>query len=394
MDISSAEPGPDAGEPKPDVQQAEGHTAPNSGNKELTKVLAYGPAQREPEAPEAPEIRAHQTPESGAAPEIKPGVHSEAAHLTSKKDTIRGSALVPFAVKDKAEAGAQTREEARPPRFEAFSSRGMQAALVAAVAGIAWAFAGSLYSGHGTQMPPPLPPQAAAIPDVGDIHQKTISVADNGETHRLTEEIRALKKELDGLRSSMAQNPAPEELRALKKSVDAVKSGLETTKTEMGSSLAQLSAKLDRAQHDPAKLREISDRLEHMEHAAPLTTASIAPPPQENPVKEPGAKPAQVPVPPAKTQSSVQPQSVTAKTTSPAAAGSTASGTSEKPQLITNWVVRDVYDGIALVEGPHGSVEVIEGETIPGAGTVKSIERRGNGWIVVTSRGLVDSARN
>jgi hypothetical protein len=72
----------------------------------------------------------------------------------------------------------------------------------------------------------------------------------------------------------------------------------------------------------------------------------------------------------------------------------TAQTSAEKPQLIANWVVRDVYDGIALVEGPHGSVEVIEGENIPGVGTVKSIERRGSGWIVVTSRGLVDSARN
>jgi len=64
------------------------------------------------------------------------------------------------------------------------------------------------------------------------------------------------------------------------------------------------------------------------------------------------------------------------------------------PQLITNWVVRDVYDGIALVESPRGSIEVTPGETIPGAGTVKSIERRGTGWIVITNLGLVDSARD
>jgi hypothetical protein len=64
------------------------------------------------------------------------------------------------------------------------------------------------------------------------------------------------------------------------------------------------------------------------------------------------------------------------------------------PRLITNWVVRDVYDGVALVERPRGSIEVMPGETIPGAGTVKSIERRGAGWIVITSRGVVNSARD
>jgi hypothetical protein len=45
-----------------------------------------------------------------------------------------------------------------------------------------------------------------------------------------------------------------------------------------------------------------------------------------------------------------------------------------------------------LVESPRGSIEVAPGEIIPGAGAVKSIERRGAGWIVITSRGLVDSA--
>ena len=62
----------------------------------------------------------------------------------------------------------------------------------------------------------------------------------------------------------------------------------------------------------------------------------------------------------------------------------------KRPTLITSWVVRDVYNGVALVENAHGSLEVALGDTIPGAGTVKSIERRGGGWIVITSRGLVD----
>jgi hypothetical protein len=60
------------------------------------------------------------------------------------------------------------------------------------------------------------------------------------------------------------------------------------------------------------------------------------------------------------------------------------------PKLITNWVVRDVHDGIALVESPRGSIEVAPGEIIPGAGTVESIEWRGGGWIVITSRGLIE----
>ncbi|HET6375666.1 MAG TPA: hypothetical protein VFF88_06425, partial [Methylocella sp.] len=66
----------------------------------------------------------------------------------------------------------------------------------------------------------------------------------------------------------------------------------------------------------------------------------------------------------------------------------------KKPRLITNWIVREVYDGTALVESPRGAIEVAPGEMIPGAGRVKSIERRGSGWIVITSEGIVDSVRD
>ncbi|ACB94313.1 hypothetical protein [Beijerinckia indica] len=65
-----------------------------------------------------------------------------------------------------------------------------------------------------------------------------------------------------------------------------------------------------------------------------------------------------------------------------------------KPTLISSWVVRDVYQGIALVEGKKGALQVARGEMIPGAGRVQSIEKRGQGWVVITNQGLVDSARD
>ena len=60
---------------------------------------------------------------------------------------------------------------------------------------------------------------------------------------------------------------------------------------------------------------------------------------------------------------------------------------------VMGWTYTDLNDnGIALVESPRGSIKVAPGEIVPGAGMVKSIERRGAGWIVITSRGLIDSA--
>ena len=60
-----------------------------------------------------------------------------------------------------------------------------------------------------------------------------------------------------------------------------------------------------------------------------------------------------------------------------------------KPQVIAAWVVRDVYQGVALIEGRRGTLEVVPGVSIPGAGVVKSIDRHGSGWTVTTTKGVV-----
>ena len=60
-----------------------------------------------------------------------------------------------------------------------------------------------------------------------------------------------------------------------------------------------------------------------------------------------------------------------------------------KPQVIAGYVVRDVYEGVALIEGRRGTMEVVPGVGIPGAGVVKSIDRKGNGWTVTTTKGLL-----
>ena len=61
---------------------------------------------------------------------------------------------------------------------------------------------------------------------------------------------------------------------------------------------------------------------------------------------------------------------------------------------IQGWVLRDVYDGIALVEGRGGYREVAVGEAIPGVGKVEAIERHGRRWVVVTSQGVIASELN
>lgn len=60
------------------------------------------------------------------------------------------------------------------------------------------------------------------------------------------------------------------------------------------------------------------------------------------------------------------------------------------PAVIETWAVREVYNGIAVIEDRrHRLVEVGLGDTIPGIGKVDAVERRGRGWTVVTKQGLI-----
>jgi hypothetical protein len=62
-----------------------------------------------------------------------------------------------------------------------------------------------------------------------------------------------------------------------------------------------------------------------------------------------------------------------------------------KPTTIDGWIVRDVSGGTAILEGPDGIWRATRGSTVPRVGTVESIVRWGNRWIVVTSSGLIST---
>jgi hypothetical protein len=248
-----------------------------------------------------------------------------------------------------------------PPRFEQLFSYGSHAALAACLFGFAWA-AGSYFSGSYTPFYALKPPPTRTVATQESVARTEMLRA----AQKMAEDIRALKSNVEALRA--AQSQTAKETTAL----EGLKPRLEAVNTETGASIAELAVKVDHLQRDPvAKLSQVLERLDRIERqiAAPLAIASIG----AAPGKAAAGKQAQLAIAPAK------PPLENAK---------------GHPQLITNWVVRDVYDGIALVESPRGSIEVAPGEIIPGAGIVKSIERRGGGWIVITSRGLVDSARD
>jgi len=61
-----------------------------------------------------------------------------------------------------------------------------------------------------------------------------------------------------------------------------------------------------------------------------------------------------------------------------------------KPKPIEGWVLREVYDGGAVVESRNGRLyEVTPGRSLPSVGRVETIERRGKSWVVVTAKGVI-----
>ena len=62
-------------------------------------------------------------------------------------------------------------------------------------------------------------------------------------------------------------------------------------------------------------------------------------------------------------------------------------------KAIRNYVLRDVFRGGALVESRQGLMEVFPGVVLPGAGRVRSVERRDGRWVVITTAGIIESRR-
>jgi hypothetical protein len=65
-----------------------------------------------------------------------------------------------------------------------------------------------------------------------------------------------------------------------------------------------------------------------------------------------------------------------------------------RPPIVEGWVIRDVFDGRAMVEsGRYGIYEVGPGAPLPGVGKVEAVRRQDGRWVVVTPKGLIVSSR-
>jgi hypothetical protein len=59
--------------------------------------------------------------------------------------------------------------------------------------------------------------------------------------------------------------------------------------------------------------------------------------------------------------------------------------------VLDGWVVRDVYNGSAMIQSRAGIIQVIPGDNLPGLGRIEQVRRQDGRWMVVTSRGVIVS---
>jgi hypothetical protein len=122
--------------------------------------------------------------------------------------------------------------------------------------------------------------------------------------------------------------------------------------------------KLEKAQTEPAaKLAKLSEAVDKLRSQAPAVVAAA-------------------PVAAAK--------DVTGSIAAPAVAPATAPKTElARLPTVEGWVLRDVANGGALIEGRQGIYEVYAGDPVPGVGRVDAIRRQDGRWVVVTNKGLI-----
>ncbi|MCJ2034660.1 hypothetical protein [Methylobacterium sp. J-068] len=173
-----------------------------------------------------------------------------------------------------------------------------------------------------------------------------------------------------------ARNDSERQIERLGKSLAQLQESADAARSEAKTRSAALTERVGRAEQSiTTKMSALGDRLEQAEkdqtgRLAALTTQ----------IEKRAAPVAATPLP--------APQAAKAIPPEPTETGALAD--KPKPAPTENWAVREVYDGIAVLEDrKRRLVEVGPGDTVPGVGRIEGIERRGKTWVVVTKQGTI-----
>jgi hypothetical protein len=335
-----------------------GPTAPNSTDTTPTET-AQGPAQDSAQYLAKPSISVESpkiAPEPGEAEKAKDSPEIEAAKPEAAKPEAAKPELPP--VEAKAEALKSPGQILIMPREQGWN--GDNADSKAQSAG------GGMSGGRRVAALAAVVVLAAAAGAIGGV------MATAGVGH------------VAGDKATVASSRALEDsISRIDTEVAALRTSLEQASKYSASQIGKTSDRLDKvekAQAEPAaKLAKLSETVEKLRTAAgaapaaapvaavaaaPATAAPAAPKESTGSIQTANAGPAQVPLPAPKPEVARLP-------------------------TVEGWVLRDVGNGSALIEGRQGIFEVYAGDPIPGLGRIDAIRKQDGRWVVITSRGLI-----
>jgi len=164
----------------------------------------------------------------------------------------------------------------------------------------------------------------------------------------------------------------------LRGTIERMASSIDSNRRELLAKLDDFNERLNRLERSrtdapapvSARLDQLTERLGRIERSVPAASAPPQAPAAASSVT-PSPRPVQASAPPPNPQASAKPQA-------PA-----------EPKKIADWTVREVIDGVAILQGRRGVIEVSVGDVVPGAGRVQSIARQGGRWIVATNTGVI-----
>ncbi len=186
---------------------------------------------------------------------------------------------------------------------------------------------------------------------------------------KLSEDIRLLRESVATLAKPAR---SPENLKPLNDRIAALAESIDRFRADQSGKISALAASIERAEkadkENSARVAQIVERLDRSDRAAPATTGSIPAPSAQAALSPPNPPP----------RPDAERPNVTAIEQKPA------------PKQIEGWALRDIYDGMALIENRRvGLVEVQPGQMVRGLGRIERIERRAGRWVVVTDQGVI-----
>ncbi|GEC16782.1 hypothetical protein [Nitrobacter winogradskyi] len=162
---------------------------------------------------------------------------------------------------------------------------------------------------------------------------------------------------------------------------------LETTIKQLESEIASLKTGVDRsAKNEAGRFAKVNDRLDKIEKAQTDSAARLTKLQETLDKPHSAAAPAAPTAPAAATAAANVTGSI--PVAEPVPLPSPKPGIARLP-TVQGWILHDVMDGVALIEGRSGVYEVRSGDPVPGLGRVDAIRKQDGRWVVVTSRGLI-----